>query len=80
MEAIEDAIEAIESGEPGEDFLYRKVAETYNINQTTLSRRHKHYVCMHVCIHLMSYMSLRLWEDKRGSSPSSIEVVVLKRV
>ncbi|KAF1940372.1 hypothetical protein EJ02DRAFT_406678, partial [Clathrospora elynae] len=42
MGAIEDAIEAIKLQEPGEDFSYRKVAETYNINQTTLSRRHKH--------------------------------------
>ena len=41
MGAIKDAIEAIESREPGEDFTYRKIATKFNVNRTTLARRHK---------------------------------------
>jgi DNA-binding transcriptional regulator YhcF (GntR family) len=41
MGAIDDAINAIESLDPGELFSYRKIAATYNVNRTTLSRRHK---------------------------------------
>ena len=41
MGAIEDAIEAIELLEPGKPFSYRKVAATYGVNRTTLSRRHQ---------------------------------------
>ena len=41
MGAIDDAIKAIESREPGEDFSYRKIAKIYNVNRTTLARRHK---------------------------------------
>jgi predicted HicB family RNase H-like nuclease len=38
---ILDAIAAIESQEPGEQLLYRRAAEIFNVNRTTLSRRHK---------------------------------------
>ncbi|KAF1973256.1 hypothetical protein BU23DRAFT_465020 [Bimuria novae-zelandiae CBS 107.79] len=41
MGAIEDAIEAIQSLAPGEKFSYRKIAATYSVDRTTLSRRHK---------------------------------------
>ena len=41
MGAIEDAIEAIESREPGEDFTYRNIAKIFGVNRTTLARRHK---------------------------------------
>jgi hypothetical protein len=39
--AIDNAINTIESLDLGELFLYRKIAATYNINRTTLSRKHK---------------------------------------
>ncbi|KAF1965078.1 hypothetical protein BU23DRAFT_490728, partial [Bimuria novae-zelandiae CBS 107.79] len=38
---IKDAIEAIQSLDPGEKFSYRKIAATYGVDRTTLSRRHK---------------------------------------
>jgi hypothetical protein len=41
MDPIEAAIAAIESLEPGEDFSYQAVAKKFNINRTTLSRRHQ---------------------------------------
>ena len=41
MGAIDDAIEAIKSREPGEDFTYRKIAKKFNVNRTTLAQRHK---------------------------------------
>ena len=41
MGAIEDAIEAIESREPGEDFTYRNIAKIFGVNRTTLARRHQ---------------------------------------
>ncbi|KAF1974659.1 hypothetical protein BU23DRAFT_461196 [Bimuria novae-zelandiae CBS 107.79] len=41
MGAIEDEIEAIQSLDPGEKFSYRKIAATYGVDRTTLSRRHK---------------------------------------
>ena len=41
MGAIQDAIEAIESREPGEDFTYRNIAKIFGVNRTTLARRHK---------------------------------------
>jgi hypothetical protein len=41
MDPIEAAIEAIESREPGASFSYRKVAEQFKVNRTTLSRRYQ---------------------------------------
>ncbi|KAF1830592.1 hypothetical protein BDW02DRAFT_468387, partial [Decorospora gaudefroyi] len=41
MEAIPAAIEATESRDPEEDFPYRKVAEQFNVDRTTLSRHYK---------------------------------------
>jgi DNA-binding transcriptional regulator YhcF (GntR family) len=41
MDPIDAAIEAIESREPGASFSYRQVAKQFNINRTTLSRRHQ---------------------------------------
>ena len=41
MGAIEDAIDAIESREPGEDFTYRNIAKIFGVNRTTLARRHQ---------------------------------------
>ena len=41
MDPIQEAIEYIESCEPGASFSYRKVAKKFNIDRTTLSRRHQ---------------------------------------
>jgi hypothetical protein len=41
MGAIKDAIEAIESREPGEPFSYRKIAAIYGCSHSALSRRHR---------------------------------------
>jgi hypothetical protein len=41
MGAIEDAIKAIESREPGEPFSYRKIAAIYGCSHAALSRRHR---------------------------------------
>jgi len=41
MDLIQEAIEYIESREPGASFSYRKVAKKFNIDRTTLSRRHQ---------------------------------------
>ncbi|KAF2727567.1 hypothetical protein EJ04DRAFT_134164, partial [Polyplosphaeria fusca] len=41
MGAIEDAIAAIESREPGDSFSYRAIANQFGVNRTTLSRRHQ---------------------------------------
>jgi hypothetical protein len=41
MDPIQTAIEAIESREDGASSSYRKVAEEFNVNRTTLSRRHQ---------------------------------------
>jgi hypothetical protein len=41
MGAIDNAIEAIKSLDLGESFLYRKIAASYSVNQTTLLQRHK---------------------------------------
>ena len=41
MGSIKAAIAAIEALEPGDSFTYAKVAADYNVNRTTLSRRHK---------------------------------------
>ena len=38
---IQDAIEEIESLNPGETFSYRKIAAKHNADSTTLSRRHQ---------------------------------------
>jgi hypothetical protein len=41
MNPIQEAIEYIESREPGDQFSYRKVAEKFNVDRTTLARRHQ---------------------------------------
>ena len=41
MDPILEAIEDIESRAPGETFSYRKVAEKWGVNRTTLARRHR---------------------------------------
>jgi hypothetical protein len=41
MGAIEDAIAAIESLEPGEKFSYRRIAATYGCSHSALSKRHQ---------------------------------------
>ena len=41
MDPIQAAIEAIDSREPGEHFTYKEYAEKFNIDRSTLSRRHR---------------------------------------
>jgi hypothetical protein len=41
MAPIDDAIAAIECAAPGKDVSYRKIAIQFNIDQTTLARRHQ---------------------------------------
>jgi transposase-like protein len=41
MDAINAAINAIESREPGASFSYRAVAQQFGVDRTTLSRRHR---------------------------------------
>ncbi|KAF2820895.1 hypothetical protein CC86DRAFT_374168 [Ophiobolus disseminans] len=41
MAPIDDAITAIELKAPGEELSYRAVAEMFNVDRTTLSRRHR---------------------------------------
>jgi DNA invertase Pin-like site-specific DNA recombinase len=41
MDPIQEAIEDIESREDGASFSYPEVARKFNINRTTLSRRHQ---------------------------------------
>jgi hypothetical protein len=41
MDPIQEAIEEIESREPGAYFLYSQVAKRYNVDQRTLARRHQ---------------------------------------
>jgi transposase-like protein len=41
MALIDNAIAAIELLEPGEHYLYRKVARRFNVSNSTLTRRHK---------------------------------------
>ena len=41
MSPIQEAIEYLESRGPGDKFSYRKVAEKFGVNRTTLSRRHQ---------------------------------------
>jgi hypothetical protein len=41
MDRIQEAIEEIESREPGDDFSYNKIAAKYNIDRRTLARRHQ---------------------------------------
>jgi phage protein D len=41
MDPIQEAIEDIESREDSASFSYREVASKFNINRTTLSRRHQ---------------------------------------
>jgi hypothetical protein len=41
MGAIEEAIEEIESMEPGEKFSYQAIANKYGVHRVTLSRRHQ---------------------------------------
>ncbi|KAI1670730.1 hypothetical protein L13192_06246, partial [Pyrenophora tritici-repentis] len=39
MAPIDDAIEDLESRDPGEHFTLREVAEKYQVNRSTLGRR-----------------------------------------
>jgi hypothetical protein len=41
MAPIEDALAAIEAQELGEQIVYQKYADKYNVNRSTLSRRHR---------------------------------------
>jgi hypothetical protein len=41
MDPIQEAIEEIESSNPGDEFSYQQIAKKYNINRCTLARRHK---------------------------------------
>ena len=41
MNPIQEAIEEIESREPGEHFSYQQLAKKYGVNRCTLARRHK---------------------------------------
>ena len=41
MEPIQEAIEYLESREAGDNFSYRQVAKIFNVDRTTLSRRHQ---------------------------------------
>jgi transposase-like protein len=41
MDLIQEAIEDIESREPGAKFSYREVAKRFGVDRTTLSRRHQ---------------------------------------
>ena len=41
MDLIQEAIEEIESREPGEHFSYQQLANKYGVNRCTLARRHK---------------------------------------
>lgn len=41
MDPIDAAIEEIESLTPGDKYSYRKIAEKYSVERTTLARRHQ---------------------------------------
>jgi hypothetical protein len=41
MAPIDDAIAAIEARELGEQIVYQEYATKYNVNRSTLSRRHR---------------------------------------
>jgi transposase len=41
MNPIQEAIDDIESRESGDNFSYREVAKKFNVDRTTLSRRHQ---------------------------------------
>jgi hypothetical protein len=41
MAPIDDALAAIESRELGEQLVYQQYADKYNVNRSTLSRRHR---------------------------------------
>ncbi|RYO12746.1 hypothetical protein AA0111_g12465 [Alternaria arborescens] len=41
MDPIQEAIQEIESCEPGEHFSYQQLAKKYGVNRCTLARRHK---------------------------------------
>jgi hypothetical protein len=41
MSPIDAAIEEIKSLAPGEKFSYKKIAEKYGVERTTLARRHQ---------------------------------------
>ena len=41
MDPIQEAIAEIELREPGDGFLYRKIAKKYGVNRVTLAQRHK---------------------------------------
>ena len=41
MDPIQEAIEEIESREPGDEFSYQAIAKKYGVGRMTLMRRHK---------------------------------------
>jgi hypothetical protein len=41
MNPIQEAIQDIKSRELGDDFSYREVVKNFDVDQTTLSRRHQ---------------------------------------
>jgi DNA-binding IclR family transcriptional regulator len=41
MGAMEEALAAIESLGEGEKFTYQEIADRYDVNRSTLSRRHR---------------------------------------
>jgi hypothetical protein len=41
MAPIDDALTALESLQPGEKFSYRKIAKEYDVDRSTLTRRHQ---------------------------------------
>jgi len=45
MAPIDDAIAAFKSLEPGEHFLYRAIARSFSVSNSTLTRRHKGRQC-----------------------------------
>ena len=55
MDPIQEAIEEIESREPGEHFLYQQLAKKYSVNRCTLARRHKGLTEAYSVKHLSLY-------------------------
>lgn len=41
MTAIDEALAAIDALKPGEKLVYQKIADSYGVGRSTLSRRHK---------------------------------------
>lgn len=40
MAPIDDALAAIKALKPGEKLVYRKIADRFSVNRSTLARRH----------------------------------------